>query len=300
MIRWRSGKDVVFEDRAVGDRDRVVLLRHRSLADRLERDHRVVVADRRLWSPSAPGAAILRDLILMVSTRSSSQNATDGILKIPEFRRFQRACKGTKCRIFSRSYNAICCTLLFVRQLFETARERLPDRLLSRHAARSRSLDPRDAFGASGDRKLDAAQYLVERLGGDRLLTHSEHKKLTLYAGEGGHVEVRGHAGRYARSAPRPAPRWHAARRSQPAQELARLKRLGDVVVGAAFKAETRSTVSAAATLFTQPARQHEPGTGLRRKVRSTPPIPRRSDGARGRLRVRPAEGLRSPSLDLS
>jgi len=115
MIRWRSGKDVVFEDRAVGDRDRVVLLRHRSLADRLERDHRVVVADRRLWSPSAPGAAILRDLILMVSTRSSSQNATDGILKIPEFRRFQRACKGTKCRIFSRSYNAICCTLLLVR-----------------------------------------------------------------------------------------------------------------------------------------------------------------------------------------
>ena len=34
----------------------------------------------------------------------------------------------------------------------------------------------------------DAAQYLVARLGGDRLLTRSELEKLVLYAGDGGHV----------------------------------------------------------------------------------------------------------------
>lgn len=36
----------------------------------------------------------------------------------------------------------------------------------------------------------DAAQYLVEHLGGDRLLTRAELEKLALYAGEGGRVEV--------------------------------------------------------------------------------------------------------------
>ena len=36
----------------------------------------------------------------------------------------------------------------------------------------------------------DAGQFLVERLGGDRLLTRSELEKLALYAGEGGWVEL--------------------------------------------------------------------------------------------------------------
>lgn len=36
----------------------------------------------------------------------------------------------------------------------------------------------------------DATQYLVERLGGDRLLTRSEIDKLALYAGAGGRVEL--------------------------------------------------------------------------------------------------------------
>jgi len=36
----------------------------------------------------------------------------------------------------------------------------------------------------------DAGQFLVEHLGGDRLLTRSELEKLTLYAGEGGRVEI--------------------------------------------------------------------------------------------------------------
>ncbi len=36
----------------------------------------------------------------------------------------------------------------------------------------------------------DAVQYLVEHLGGDRLLTRSELDKLALYAGEGGRVEL--------------------------------------------------------------------------------------------------------------
>jgi DNA polymerase III subunit delta len=36
----------------------------------------------------------------------------------------------------------------------------------------------------------DAVQYLVEHLGGDRLLTRAELEKLALYAGEGGRVEV--------------------------------------------------------------------------------------------------------------
>jgi DNA polymerase-3 subunit delta len=36
----------------------------------------------------------------------------------------------------------------------------------------------------------DAGQFLVERLGGDRLLTRSELEKLALYAGEGGRVEL--------------------------------------------------------------------------------------------------------------
>jgi DNA polymerase III subunit delta len=36
----------------------------------------------------------------------------------------------------------------------------------------------------------DAGQFLVEHLGGDRLLTRSELEKLVLYAGEGGRVEL--------------------------------------------------------------------------------------------------------------
>lgn len=36
----------------------------------------------------------------------------------------------------------------------------------------------------------DAVQYLVEHLGGDRLLTRSELEKLTLYAGDGGSVDL--------------------------------------------------------------------------------------------------------------
>jgi len=36
----------------------------------------------------------------------------------------------------------------------------------------------------------EAAQYLVEHLGGDRLLTRAELEKLALYAGEGGRLEL--------------------------------------------------------------------------------------------------------------
>jgi DNA polymerase III subunit delta len=36
----------------------------------------------------------------------------------------------------------------------------------------------------------DATQFLVEHLGGDRLLTRSELEKLVLYAGEGGRIEL--------------------------------------------------------------------------------------------------------------
>jgi DNA polymerase-3 subunit delta len=36
----------------------------------------------------------------------------------------------------------------------------------------------------------DAGQFLVDHLGGDRLLTRSELEKLALYAGEGGRIEV--------------------------------------------------------------------------------------------------------------
>ncbi|HEY8872357.1 MAG TPA: DNA polymerase III subunit delta [Stellaceae bacterium] len=36
----------------------------------------------------------------------------------------------------------------------------------------------------------DALDFLVEHLGGDRLLTRAELEKLTLYAGDGGHVDI--------------------------------------------------------------------------------------------------------------
>jgi len=36
----------------------------------------------------------------------------------------------------------------------------------------------------------EATQYLIEHLGNDRLLTRAELEKLTLYAGDGGHVEL--------------------------------------------------------------------------------------------------------------
>ncbi len=49
----------------------------------------------------------------------------------------------------------------------------------------------RDSLAASHvTASRDATQYLVERLGGDRLLTRSELDKLALYAGAGGRVEL--------------------------------------------------------------------------------------------------------------
>ncbi|HEY1300979.1 MAG TPA: DNA polymerase III subunit delta, partial [Stellaceae bacterium] len=58
-------------------------------------------------------------------------------------------------------------------------------------AARDRAAVIRESLaahrvGASGD----ALDYLVDRLGGDRLLTRSELEKLALYAGDGGRVEL--------------------------------------------------------------------------------------------------------------
>jgi DNA polymerase III subunit delta len=57
---------------------------------------------------------------------------------------------------------------------------------------------PRDRAGVIRDSlaahhvaaSRDAMQYLVEHLGGDRLLTRSELDKLALYAGDGGRVEL--------------------------------------------------------------------------------------------------------------
>jgi DNA polymerase-3 subunit delta len=47
----------------------------------------------------------------------------------------------------------------------------------------------RDAFAAHRiGASRDALDFLVEHLGGDRLLTRAELEKLTLYAGDGGHV----------------------------------------------------------------------------------------------------------------
>jgi DNA polymerase-3 subunit delta len=47
----------------------------------------------------------------------------------------------------------------------------------------------REAFAAHRiDASRDALDFLVEHLGGDRLLTRAELEKLTLYAGDGGHV----------------------------------------------------------------------------------------------------------------
>ncbi len=56
---------------------------------------------------------------------------------------------------------------------------------------RDRAAVIRDSLAASHvTASRDATQYLVERLGGDRLLTRSELDKLALYAGEGGRVEL--------------------------------------------------------------------------------------------------------------
>ena len=49
----------------------------------------------------------------------------------------------------------------------------------------------RDAFAAHRiGVSRDASDFLVEHLGGDRLLTRAELEKLTLYAGDGGHIEL--------------------------------------------------------------------------------------------------------------
>jgi DNA polymerase-3 subunit delta len=49
----------------------------------------------------------------------------------------------------------------------------------------------RDAFAAHRIRaSRDALDFLVEHLGEDRLLTRAELEKLTLYAGDGGHIEL--------------------------------------------------------------------------------------------------------------
>ncbi|HEV7998042.1 MAG TPA: DNA polymerase III subunit delta [Stellaceae bacterium] len=56
---------------------------------------------------------------------------------------------------------------------------------------RDRAAVIRDSLAASHvTASRDATQYLVERLGGDRLLTRSELDKLALYAGAGGRVEL--------------------------------------------------------------------------------------------------------------
>ena len=58
-------------------------------------------------------------------------------------------------------------------------------------APRDRAAVIRDSLAAHRvTASRDAAQYLVEHLGGDRLLTRSELEKLALYAGEGGRVEL--------------------------------------------------------------------------------------------------------------
>lgn len=49
----------------------------------------------------------------------------------------------------------------------------------------------RDSFAARGvTASRDAVTFLVEHLGGDRLLTRAELDKLALYAGEGGRIEL--------------------------------------------------------------------------------------------------------------
>jgi DNA polymerase-3 subunit delta len=56
---------------------------------------------------------------------------------------------------------------------------------------RDRAAVIRDSLAASHvTASRDATQYLVERLGGDRLLTRSELDKLALYTGAGGRVEL--------------------------------------------------------------------------------------------------------------
>lgn len=58
-------------------------------------------------------------------------------------------------------------------------------------AARDRAAVIRETLGAHRVTvSRDAAQYLVENLGGDRLLTRAELEKLALYAGEGGRIEL--------------------------------------------------------------------------------------------------------------
>jgi DNA polymerase-3 subunit delta len=56
-------------------------------------------------------------------------------------------------------------------------------------SARDLAVVIRDAFAAHRiGVSRDALNFLVEHLGGDRLLTRAELEKLTLYAGDGGHV----------------------------------------------------------------------------------------------------------------
>jgi DNA polymerase III subunit delta len=56
---------------------------------------------------------------------------------------------------------------------------------------RDRAAVIRDTLGAHRiTASSEAAQYLIEHLGGDRLLTRGELEKLALYAGEGSHIEL--------------------------------------------------------------------------------------------------------------
>src|SRR5204862_5888431 len=49
----------------------------------------------------------------------------------------------------------------------------------------------RDAFAAHNiGASRDATDFLVQHLGEDRLVTRAELEKLTLYAGDGGHIEL--------------------------------------------------------------------------------------------------------------
>lgn len=58
-------------------------------------------------------------------------------------------------------------------------------------SARDLALVVRDAFAAHRiGLSRDASDFLVQHLGGDRLLTRAELEKLTLYAGDGGHIDL--------------------------------------------------------------------------------------------------------------
>ena len=79
-----------------------------------------------------------------------------------------------------------------LRRLFEEAKEAAaigcyPDDVRDRLALVRETLAAHDIRASR-----DAVQYLVEHLGGDRLATRSELEKLTLYAGDGGSLDLAG------------------------------------------------------------------------------------------------------------